>query len=94
MSKPVRTWAVVLAATILTGMEHTATASSDYNLGLLTDIMAKDPTQLCPYVTCQEPVSPETCPDGTTYLENASQFGCCGACVSFRRKYKLPSGSV
>ena len=46
MSKPAWIWAVVLAATVLMGMEHIATASSDHGLGLLADIMAKDPTQV------------------------------------------------
>lgn len=94
MSKPAWMWAVVLAATVLLGMEHTATASSDHGLGLLIDIMAKDPTQLCSYVSCQEPVSPGTCPNNTVYLENAAQFGCCGACVSFRQEGESCTGNI
>lgn len=94
MSKPACMWAVVLAVTVLSGMQHTATASTDYGLGLLLDIMNTDPTQLCSYVSCQEPVSPGSCPDSTTYLENAAQFGCCGACVSFNQEGEPCTGSI
>ena len=39
------------------------------------------------YVKCQEPFDATGCQENSVYLAGAGQFGCCGACVTFKSKY-------
>ncbi|MPC14660.1 hypothetical protein E2C01_007430 [Portunus trituberculatus] len=41
--------------------------------------------KLCMYVKCQEPFDATGCQKDSVYLEGAGQFGCCGACVTFKK---------
>ncbi|KAK3872394.1 hypothetical protein Pcinc_022521 [Petrolisthes cinctipes] len=61
------------------------TSPDDHNLGKLEDFIQNDPSSLCAYIGCQEPLSPSQCPEGTFYVEGVAQFGCCGSCVRFKR---------
>ncbi|KAK7076742.1 hypothetical protein SK128_005367 [Halocaridina rubra] len=58
---------------------------SDDNHGIntLNYLLDNEVETFCHYVTCQENTSRDKCPDGTRYMEDVAQFGCCGACVRF-----------
>lgn len=81
-------------AVVATRIDNAAAANSDHGLGLLDTILATDPTLLCSYIRCQEPVSSESCPDNTTYIERTAQFGCCGSCLAFRQSAESCTGDI
>lgn len=65
-------------------MGISTSANSTAGMDLLNEIIDSErPSQLCPYIECQEPVPKDKCPEGTIYMEKVAQFGCCGACVQF-----------
>ncbi|XP_071523097.1 uncharacterized protein [Panulirus ornatus] len=66
----------------------------DHGISLLNELLQNDPSSLCRYVSCQEPSSVGHCPQGTLYMPNIGQFGCCGACVRFRQNGEHCTGSI
>ncbi|KAG0725330.1 Equistatin [Chionoecetes opilio] len=85
---------VVVAAAVVVRMDCQDIAAPDHGLGLLDTIMNTDPSLLCSYVRCEEPVPSGGCPNNTRYMDNTAQFGCCGACVAFRQNGKSCTGSI
>lgn len=97
MPYPLSRWVtlvVVVQAFLFIQTGYSATTNSDGGLAMLEEFLMTDPSLLCHYVTCQEPVSSDACPDGTLYMEGTSQFGCCGACVAFRQEGEKCTGSI
>nr|XP_045621986.1 uncharacterized protein LOC123772699 [Procambarus clarkii] len=74
---------VVMCACIwvLTAGDDQSTPGID----LLQEYMQTDPTKVCHYIQCQEPLRAVDCPVGTLYQHGVTQLGCCGACVRYKQ---------
>lgn len=82
-------WLVIVTAAVVKSVDtsHLQNESNDPTPGmiLLEELIANNTEALCKYVKCQEPLDVTECPENSVYLDGAGQFGCCGACVSFKK---------
>lgn len=51
----------------------------------LEEFITNNTQALCMYIKCQEPFDATGCQENSVYLAGAGQFGCCGACVTFKK---------
>ncbi|XP_042207770.1 uncharacterized protein LOC121856343 [Homarus americanus] len=87
---------IVMQVVGLLGMADVRTVSApvDFGIAKLNELIRRDDQSLCLYISCQEPLHADDCPEDTIYMEGVAQFGCCGACVQFRQIGEKCTGSI
>ncbi|XP_063871066.1 uncharacterized protein LOC135106224 [Scylla paramamosain] len=78
-------WAVVVTAMVVVKAEEKIWHDATPGMKQLEEFISNNTEALCMYVKCQEPFDATGCQENSVYLAGAGQFGCCGACVTFKK---------
>ncbi|XP_045126408.1 uncharacterized protein LOC123513343 [Portunus trituberculatus] len=77
-------WKVLVTAVVVVKAENISYSATP-GMRQLEEFISNNTKALCMYVKCQEPFDATGCQKDSVYLEGAGQFGCCGACVTFKK---------